>query len=57
MLCMIITKVNVISKEELQGIAISKVRKIKGIKSVLTLVTIKHSKVAKQCNFDTSENA
>jgi hypothetical protein len=28
----IIAKVNVISKEELQGIAISKVRKIKGMK-------------------------
>ena len=53
----IIAKVNVFSKEELQGIAISKVRKIKGIKTVLTLVILKHSKVAKQCNFDTSENA
>ena|SRR5689334_6444182 len=40
----IIAKVNVISEEELQEITISKIRKIEGIKSTLTLVIVKHSK-------------
>jgi len=39
----IIAKVNVSSEEELQDITISKVRKIEGIKSTLTLVIAKHS--------------
>jgi DNA-binding Lrp family transcriptional regulator len=40
----IIAKVNVSSEEELQEITISKIRKIEGIKSTLTLVIVKHSK-------------
>ncbi|HEY6885386.1 MAG TPA: Lrp/AsnC family transcriptional regulator [Nitrososphaeraceae archaeon] len=39
----IIAKVNVNSEEELQEITISKIRKIPGIKSTLTLVIVKHS--------------
>jgi DNA-binding Lrp family transcriptional regulator len=39
----IIAKVNVSSKEELQDITISKIRKIEGIKSTLTLVIVKHT--------------
>lgn len=38
----IIAKVNVNSEEELQEITISKIRKIEGIKSTLTLVIVKH---------------
>ena len=40
----IIAKVNVSSEEELQDITISKIRKIEGIKSTLTLVIVNHSK-------------
>ena len=40
----IIAKVNVSSEEEIQDITISKIRKIEGIKSTLTLVIVKHSK-------------
>jgi DNA-binding Lrp family transcriptional regulator len=39
----IIAKVNTASEEELQEITISNIRKIKGIKSTLTLVIAKHS--------------
>jgi DNA-binding Lrp family transcriptional regulator len=39
----IIAKVNAVSEEELQEITISNIRKIKGIKSTLTLVIVKHS--------------
>jgi DNA-binding Lrp family transcriptional regulator len=39
----IIAKVNVSSEEELQDITISKIRKIEGIKSTLTLVIVKHT--------------
>ena len=40
----IIAKVNVSSEEELGDNTISKIRKIEGIKSTLTLVIVKHSK-------------
>jgi DNA-binding Lrp family transcriptional regulator len=40
----IIAKVNVNSEKELQEIVISKIRKIEGIKSTLTLVIVKHTK-------------
>ena len=40
----IIAKVNVSSEEDLGDITISKIRKIEGIKSTLTLVIVKHSK-------------
>ena len=39
----IIAKVNAGSEEELQEITMSNIRKIKGIKSTLTLVIVKHS--------------
>jgi DNA-binding Lrp family transcriptional regulator len=39
----IIAKIDVNSEEELQEITISKIRKIQGIKSTLTLVIVKHS--------------
>ena len=40
----VIAKVNVSSEEELQNIVMSKIRKIEGVKSTLTLVIVKHSK-------------
>jgi DNA-binding Lrp family transcriptional regulator len=40
----IIAKVNVNSEEELHDITISKIRKIQGVKSTLTLVIVKHTK-------------
>jgi DNA-binding Lrp family transcriptional regulator len=40
----VIAKVNVSSEEELQDIVTSKIRKIEGVKSTLTLVIVKHSK-------------
>lgn len=40
----VIAKVNVSSEEELQDIIISKIRKIEGVKSTLTLVIVKHNK-------------
>jgi DNA-binding Lrp family transcriptional regulator len=39
----IIAKVDASSEEELQEITLSNIRKIKGIKSTLTLVIVKHS--------------
>jgi DNA-binding Lrp family transcriptional regulator len=39
----IIAKVNAGSEEELQEITMLNIRKIKGIKSTLTLVIVKHS--------------
>jgi DNA-binding Lrp family transcriptional regulator len=39
----IIAKINAGSEEELQEITMSNIRKIKGIKSTLTLVIVKHS--------------
>ena len=40
----IIAKVNVNSEEELHDITISKIRKIQGVKSTLTLVIVKRTK-------------
>ena len=39
----IIAKINANSEEELQEFTISNIRKIKGIKSTLTLVIVKHA--------------